>query len=156
METDKVVMGARKDSLHDMVKFSGNEGAIVWPLWKNDLMERIRYELGQKAVQIVEGELKKGDIRRGALYDSIKQIAEMLAPQNRTGVQTNGSWIEVQETKLDRQFKHADRKNARFVVVLGPDEASSGSASLKDLKTGEQSTLKSTELAERIRSTLAG
>ena len=53
METDKVVMGARKDSLHDMVKFSGNEGAIVWPLWKNDLMERIRYELGQKAVQIV-------------------------------------------------------------------------------------------------------
>ena len=53
METDKVVMGARKDSLHDMVKYNGNEGAIVWPLWKNDLMERIRYELGQKAVQIV-------------------------------------------------------------------------------------------------------
>ena len=103
METDKVVMGARKDSLHDMVKFSGNEGAIVWPLWKNDLMERIRYELGHKAVQIVEGELKKDHISRGALYDSIKQIAEMLAPQNRTGVQTNGSWIEVQETQRGKK-----------------------------------------------------
>ena len=97
---DKVVMGARKDSLHDMIKFSGNEGAIVWPLWKNDLMERIRYELGKKAVQIVEGELKKDNIRRKALYDSVQQVAEMLAPKNRTGVQTNGSWIEVQETKL--------------------------------------------------------
>ena len=77
METDKVVMGARKDSLHDMVKFSGNEGAIVWPLWKNDLMERIRYELGKKAVQIVEGELKNSDIRAGDLYDSVRKVAEM-------------------------------------------------------------------------------
>ena len=103
METDKVIMGSRKDSLHDMIKFSGNEGEIVWPLWKNDLMERIKYELGKKAVQIVEGELKKDNIRRRALYDSVQQVAEMLAPKNRTGVQTNGSWIEVQKTKLGKR-----------------------------------------------------
>ena len=94
MEPDKVIMGSRKDSLHDMIKFSGNEGAIVWPLWKNDLMERLKYELGKKAVEIVEGKLKKGDIRAGNLYDTVRPVIEMLSAKNRAGVQVHGSWIE--------------------------------------------------------------
>ncbi len=53
--------------------------------------------------------------------------------------------------KLDRQFKYADRKNIRYVVILGPDEAATNSAALKDLQTGDQITLKISEIADRIR-----
>ena len=53
--------------------------------------------------------------------------------------------------KLDRQFKYADRKRIRHVVVLGPDEAEKGVATLKDLTTGQQSIVSLTELANRIR-----
>ena len=35
MATDKLVMGYQKDVLEDMVKFSGNDGAVVWPIWKD-------------------------------------------------------------------------------------------------------------------------
>ena len=65
MSTDQVVMGDRKDSLLGMVKFSGNDGAIVWPLWKDDLMNRIKFELGDVAIRILEGKLKESKIKRG-------------------------------------------------------------------------------------------
>ena len=53
--------------------------------------------------------------------------------------------------KLDRQFKYADRKNIRYVVILGPEEAATNSAALKDLQTGDQVTLGVGEIADRIR-----
>jgi len=53
--------------------------------------------------------------------------------------------------KLDRQFKYADRKNIRFVVILGPEEAATNSAALKDLQTGDQVTLGVREIPDRIR-----
>lgn len=52
--------------------------------------------------------------------------------------------------KLDRQFKHADKKNIRYVIVLGPDEAAKDCAALKDLRTGEQVTLGLGDIAGRI------
>ena len=55
MVTDKVVMGDQKDVLEGMTKFSGNDGAVVWPMWKDDLMNRVKFELGTVAVRILEG-----------------------------------------------------------------------------------------------------
>ena len=40
-----------------MVQFSGNDGAIVWPLWKDNLMNRVKVELGNVAIRILEGKL---------------------------------------------------------------------------------------------------
>ncbi|MEE2753978.1 MAG: histidine--tRNA ligase, partial [Candidatus Latescibacterota bacterium] len=39
--------------------------------------------------------------------------------------------------KLDRQFKHADRKKIRYVAILGPEEVANDTAALKDLQTGK-------------------
>jgi histidyl-tRNA synthetase len=40
--------------------------------------------------------------------------------------------------KLQKQFKRADRLGASFVLILGPDEISSGKVSAKNLGSGEQ------------------
>jgi histidyl-tRNA synthetase len=43
--------------------------------------------------------------------------------------------------KLGKQFKHADRIGARFVLVLGPDEITNDEVALKDLSSREQTNL---------------
>ncbi len=53
--------------------------------------------------------------------------------------------------RLDRQFRHADRRGIRYVAVVGPDEAAAGTAALKDLQTGEQTTLSCGEVIDRLR-----
>ena len=52
--------------------------------------------------------------------------------------------------KLDRQFRHADRKQIRYVAILGPDEAANGTVALKDLTTGKQQTVKPAELPRTL------
>lgn len=42
--------------------------------------------------------------------------------------------------KLGKQFKHADRIEARIALILGPDEIKDGLVAIKDLATREQTT----------------
>jgi histidyl-tRNA synthetase len=53
--------------------------------------------------------------------------------------------------KLSKQFKYADRINARSVIVVGPDEVSSSQVTIKDLNSGDQITLPNSEVIERLR-----
>ena len=40
--------------------------------------------------------------------------------------------------RLDRQLKHADRVGARYALIIGPDEAADGVATVKDLRRRTQ------------------
>lgn len=51
---------------------------------------------------------------------------------------------------LGKQFKEADRKGARFALVLGPDELDCGAVVLKDLRTGVQERVERSGLLPRI------
>lgn len=53
--------------------------------------------------------------------------------------------------KLDKQLKWADSKRIPFVVILGPAEIKKGLATLKDLASGEQESLKETELIKKLK-----
>ncbi|HAA76553.1 TPA: histidine--tRNA ligase [Candidatus Latescibacteria bacterium] len=79
------------------------------------------------------------------LLDTSSHVAATL---RRAGIPTE--LYLTPKHKLDRQFKHADKKAIRYVVVLGPDEAAADKASLKDLRTGDQVTLAVGELVDRI------
>ena len=46
--------------------------------------------------------------------------------------------IDLTDRKLDKKIKSANKKSAKFLVVVGSDEAKSKKISLKDLNTGEQ------------------
>jgi len=69
------------------------------------------------------------------------------------GLRAEGLLVAVypEPAKLPRQFKYADRLGLRVAVVVGPDEAAAGEVTLKDLRKGEQRTVKRSEAAQQIR-----
>ena len=64
----------------------------------------------------------------------------------------SGLSVEVypDAAKLKKQFKYANDRGARWVVMLGESELTSGTVALKDMKAGEQHTLTLDHAVERI------
>lgn len=56
--------------------------------------------------------------------------------------------------KIGKQFKYASARGIPFVVVLGDDELARGEVALKDLRSGEQRTVKREAVTEAIRAGL--
>ena len=56
--------------------------------------------------------------------------------------------------KLAKQFKYASARNAPFVAIFGDDERARGEVGLKDLRSGEQVSVRRGELGATIRSRL--
>jgi histidyl-tRNA synthetase len=84
----------------------------------------------------------------GTMQISIKISSEM----RKIGIRT----ICYPETaKLPKQLKFADRMGIRFVVIIGPDEVENQSVVLKDLKTGDQKTIKMDTVASETARLLA-
>lgn len=46
-----------------------------------------------------------------------------------------------ENTKFDKQFKYAEKKNIPYVVIIGDKELAAGNCQLKNIRTGEQQTL---------------
>jgi histidyl-tRNA synthetase len=59
--------------------------------------------------------------------------------------------LDARGGKMSRQFKQAERVGARFAVVIGGEEASSGQARLKDMATREEVPVALADLAARLR-----
>lgn len=55
-----------------------------------------------------------------------------------------------QADKLGKQFKYASARGAAFVAILGADERARGEVTIKNMKTGGQSSLARAGLAERL------
>lgn len=58
-------------------------------------------------------------------------------------------------TKLQKQFKFANRLGLRYVLVQGPDEKAQGLVSVKDLLNAHQESVKLTDLLEMLQKMLA-
>lgn len=54
--------------------------------------------------------------------------------------------------KLKKQFSYADKKNITYALVIGSDEVESGQYSLKNLRSGEQSSLSMEEVINQLTS----
>lgn len=59
-------------------------------------------------------------------------------------------------TKLQKQFKYADRMGINVVLVLGPDETASGNVTVKNLITGTQEIIKRDNLIGVVKGILEG
>jgi len=49
--------------------------------------------------------------------------------------------IYLNDDKLDKQIKYADKKGIKYVLILGPDEVKNKTVTIKDLSTGDQRTI---------------
>jgi histidyl-tRNA synthetase len=56
--------------------------------------------------------------------------------------------------KLKKQMAYADRKNIPFVVLIGENEIAQDQAVVKDMKTGEQTTIPESQLKEHLKKRL--
>jgi len=76
----------------------------------------------------------------------------------RLARELRGSGLRVdvypEADKLAKQFKYASARNAPFVAILGDDERARGEVGLKDLRSGEQASVRRSELGATIRSRL--
>ena len=53
--------------------------------------------------------------------------------------------------KMKKQMEYANRRSVPYVAIVGSDELASGTATLKDMRTGEQSKVPFAELVQKVK-----
>jgi histidyl-tRNA synthetase len=82
----------------------------------------------------------------------LQGVAEAYAGDLAAELRAAGISIERSvDRKLKRALEVANKVGARFVLILGEDEVSAGTYSLKDMASGEQESLPREALAARIK-----
>ena len=117
--------------------------------------------LGLERILLILADLQGGGEARPSLGPDV--VATVLDPADAadvlalaTRLRANDITVDVfvGEGRMKKQFRHADRRGARFVLVRGGEERATGSVTLKELATGEQTTLSEGDalrfLAERL------
>ena len=62
--------------------------------------------------------------------------------------------IDYENSSLKSQMRTADKRGAKFVLIIGDDEMAKGEAVLRDMSTKEQKTVKFEDLAVAIKGKL--
>jgi histidyl-tRNA synthetase len=60
--------------------------------------------------------------------------------------------MDLADRSLKAQFKIADRESAKLCLILGDDELAKGQVTLRNLSTGDQSSVPRTEIISRVKS----
>ena len=74
-----------------------------------------------------------------------------------TELRSKGLRVDVypETDKMGKQFKYASSRDIPFVLIVGDDERARGEVAIKDMKTGEQQSVKRESVGDAIR-TLQG
>jgi len=84
--------------------------------------------------------------------ETISKSFQLASCLRTEGIKTT---LYPKADKLGKQFKHADRIGARYVIVIGPDEIEKGTAQVKDMSTGDQVSIEIESLSAYLASELA-
>ena len=80
------------------------------------------------------------------------EVAKPLAMQTAAALRISGYRVDMcfEEAKLGNMFKRAERKGARFAVIIGENEVNNQEVIIKNLATTEQKSVPVSELIEKI------
>jgi histidyl-tRNA synthetase len=80
-----------------------------------------------------------------------QSISESLALA--TQLRSYGLRVDVypEADKMGKQFKYASARGIGFVAIIGEDERARGEVAIKDMQTGEQRSLKSSDVAKAVK-----
>lgn len=81
------------------------------------------------------------------LLDKSLEISSVLRSNN---INTE-TWLD-ENAKLEKQLKYTDQKGIPFVIIIGPEEDTSGKVTLKDLKSKTQEALSLDEAIQKLTS----
>lgn len=109
-------------------------------------IERLLLALEAEGIEIPEN--KGIDLYVCTMTDEARAAAGTLLHKLRSrGISAD---MDYENRKLKAQMKDADRKNARYTIVLGEDELESSQADLKEMATGETKKLSFEEIINTL------
>ncbi|MBK6978436.1 MAG: histidine--tRNA ligase [Cytophagaceae bacterium] len=79
--------------------------------------------------------------------DTLPKSLELLAKLRAENVNAE---IYPDTSKMKKQFEYADKKAIPFVLIVGSDEIKKGEYTLKNMLSGEQSSLKIEQIIEKL------
>jgi histidyl-tRNA synthetase len=83
------------------------------------------------------------------LGEAARHVAADLSLQlRRSGL---GTWMAFERRGLRSQLREANKREARYAVILGQDEIKTGQATVRDMIQGEQQRVPMQELVEWLR-----
>lgn len=101
-----------------------------------------------------ELELFPADIQTGTkvLFFHLGEAESRAAFGLLQQLRANGTPAELfhEQAKFDKQFRYAEKKGIPYIVILGSQELANSQCQLKDLGTGEQTTLSFDQLIQRF------
>jgi histidyl-tRNA synthetase len=80
--------------------------------------------------------------------DTLANIMAVQKELHKAGVHAE---IYLEDAKLQKQFKYADKKKIPWVILVGSDEVKNGAIMMKNMRTGEQETLTTAQAISLIR-----
>ena len=93
---------------------------------------------------------EKNSIAKVLVISMVEDMSKAL--ETATTLRNAGIEAEVylEDKKIKAKFKYADRLQIPYVIVIGEDEITNNVVTLKNMKTGEQQTLKLEDVIEAI------
>ena len=76
-------MGDQNYGLRGLTRFSDNEGAIIWPAWRAELRQLVKFEIGTIGNKIIEGEFTEEDVVQGEVTCDLSGLVNALIPKTR-------------------------------------------------------------------------
>ncbi|MEI8052184.1 MAG: histidine--tRNA ligase [Bacteroidota bacterium] len=88
-----------------------------------------------------------------AIFFNMGEKESLFAYKIMQQVRDNGISCEMfhEFTKMEKQFKYADKKNINFAIIIGSKEIEEKNAVVKNLKTGVQENIGFGELVEYLK-----
>jgi histidyl-tRNA synthetase len=80
--------------------------------------------------------------------DLLGQAARIAAGLRAAGINVE---LYPEAARLDRQLKYANACGIPLAIIVGPDEAAAGKATVKNLASGTQQVVEAAQLAELLR-----
>ena len=136
--------GGRYDGLVEMLGGPKGISGIGFGLG----VERLLLTLENNNIEIENP--KSTDIYIATIGDAAKSF-KLIKDLRSNHISADNDHLDK---SLKAQFKYSDKLNAKYTVVIGDDELANDTATLKNMKTSEQTTIKLSELVDELRKRL--
>ncbi len=88
-----------------------------------------------------------------ALFFNMGEAESRFAFSIMQKLRSNGIACELypEQSKIDKQFKYAEKKNIPFVIIIGSKEMEEKNCAVKNLATGNQEVVALEKLADHLK-----
>ena len=116
-------------------------------------LTRLFYVLGEQGMLNPARNTAPADVLVLPMTDDLTQAVQTATLLRDAGIRTQ---LYCEQKKFKAKIQYADKLSIPYVLFLGEDEIASGTASVKCLATGEQTSVPIAELPDFLAADLAG